>query len=465
VGKSGRNDGIKKMRKMIYAKYTLENELDKLQNQTFNYFLNETNPVNGLVADTSAPDSPAGIGATGIGLSCYPVAVERGMMARSMAAERVLTTLKFFEKSRNGHEPEATGYNGFYYHFLDINSGRRARMSELSVFGTSILLAGALTASMYFNKANRTEKMIREIADILYRRADWNWAFNYGPTLKQGWKPETGFLKYSWNGYDEGHLPYILALGSPTFPIPAESYDVWTSSFKWINSYGIEYLYGGPLFVHQLPHIWIDFRGIQDKYMRGKSSDYFENSARAARIQQRYAVENPKNFEKYGKYCWGITLSYGPGPDSRNINGEEREFFSFLRRGVPFGPDDGTISPWAAVSSLPFAPEIVIPTIDYLFHESDLNTANSYGFRPSYNPTYAQTPNTPHGWCSSWHIGLNQGPAILHIENYRNEFLWKLMSECPYIIQGLTLAGFSGGWLKYKTENVMQQQIEQDYVL
>lgn len=442
-------------------KYTLETELDKLQQQTFNYFLYETNPVNGLVADTSSPDSPASPAATGIGLSCYPVAVERGMISRNTAAERVLAALRFFKNSRNSLEPEATGYKGFYYHFLDINSGRRARLSELSVLGTSILLAGALTASMYFDRNNSTDSEIRNLADFLYRRTDWNWALDKGSSLKQGWKPETGFLRYNWKGYDEGQLPYILALGSPTFPIEPEIYSEWTSTFEWIESYGVEYLYAGPLFVHQLSHIWIDFRGIQDSYMINKGIDYFENSSRAVHIQQKYAVDNPRKFERYGKNCWGITLGYGPGPETRYIKGMKREFFSFLRRGVPFGPDDGTISPWVTIASLPFAPDIVIPAIDFLFHEADVNTLESYGFKSFYNPTYTQNPNNPHVWKSSWHIGINQGPALLLIENFRNGFLWKLMSDCSYINIGLSAAGFKGNRLKKISEPVLQEEMEQ----
>lgn len=449
---------------MNSTNYTLENELDKLQRQTFNYFLYETNPLNGLAADSSAPDSPASPAVTGIGLTCYAVAAERGLISRNLAAERVLSALRFFKSSRHGHEPEATGYHGFYYNLLDINTGRRARMSALSVLGTSILLAGALSAAMYFNKENSTETEIREIADYLYRRTDWRWAMNNGNKLLQGWKPETGFLKYSWNGYDEGQLAYILALGSPTFPIEPESYYEWTSSFEWINSYGIDYLYAGPLFVHQLSQIWIDFRGIQDVFMRGKGIDYFENSTRAVRVQQSYAIDNPRNYERYGKRCWGITLGYGPGPETMNIKGRQREFFSFLRRSVPFGPDDGTVSPWAVVASLPFAPDIVVPAIDYIFHEPDLNTSHSYGCKSFYNPTYAHAQINPHGWSSSWHFGLNQGPAMPMIENYRNDFLWKLMAECPYILNGLLMAGFENNPLEEYSGHVKMEIHEHEMV-
>ena len=162
-------------------------------------------------------------------------------------------------------------------------------------------------------------------------------------------------------------LLYVLGLGSPAHPLPESCYTAWTSTYRWEHCYGYEYLYAGPLFTHQLSHIWIDFRGIQDAFMRAKGIDYFENSRRATYVQQQYAMDNPLKFAGYGRNCWGITASDGPGPDTIKVSGIERQFFGYLGRGVPYGPDDGTIAPWAAVASLPFAPEIVLPTIGLLY--------------------------------------------------------------------------------------------------
>lgn len=433
---------------MDEAKY--DSRLEQFQAQTFNYFYNETNTLNGLVIDRTAPDWPASIAATGLALTSYPIAVERGFITRENAANRVLTTLRFLANCRKGSEPEASGYHGFYYHFLDMNSGRRARQSELSIMDTSILLAGALTAACYFDNNNSAESEIRELAYGLYLKADWQWAFGDGPTIAHGWKPETGFLSHRWKGYDEAMLIHILGLGSPTFPLPQESYSNWTSTFEWIDSYDYEYLYAGPLFVHEISHIWIDFRGIQDFYMRNRGIDYFENSSRATHVQQLYAIDNPGNFNCYGKYCWGISRSNGPGPAMIDVKGEQRQFFGFTERGVPYGPDDGTISPWAAIASIPFAPEIVLPTIDHFLNETDLNAFNLYGFKSSFNPTYPHKTYNPHGWKSPWYYGITQGPVISLIENYRTGFLWQLMKNNEYIVNGLKKAGFTGGWLKEK---------------
>ena len=427
---------------------TVEAILEKLQCDSFSYFLNETNPVNGLVIDKTAENWPASIAATGLALACYPVGVERGFMTRAAAVERTLVTLRFFWNSPHGPEPDATGYQGFYYHFLDMQTGRRAWQCELSTVDSAFLLAGALTAAMYFDASAADEQEVRDLADALYRRADWQWAQDQGATVTHGWKPESGFLKYRWEGYDEAMLLYVLGLGSPTYPLPEASYAAWSSTYRWAHCCGRDYLYAGSLFIHQLSHVWIDFRGIQDDFMRDKGIDYFENSRRATYAQQQYAIENPRKFEGYGRHCWGITASEGPGPETLTINGIDRQFFDYIARSVPDGPDDGTLAPWAVVASLPFAPEIVLPTMDFCIYKAQLTQFNRYGFKASFNPSHPGTPGNPYGWwVSPWHFGLNQGPIVLMIENYRSDLVWRLMRSCPAIVNGLQRAGFRGGWL------------------
>ena len=183
-------------------------------------------------------------------------------------------------------------------------------------------------------------------------------------------------------------LLYILGLGSPTHPLSARQLRAGWPPTEWEHSYGYDYLYCGSLFTHQLSHIWIDFRGIQDGFMREKGIDYFENSRRATYVQQQYALDNPLGFAGYGDCCWGITASDGPGPAILDIDGTRREFFDYVARGAPHGPDDGTVAPWAVVASLPFAPEIVLPAIDHLVHEIDLKAGNPYGFKSTFNATY-----------------------------------------------------------------------------
>ncbi len=423
-------------------------ELETLQRETFDYFVNEASPANGLVVDKTEPNWPASIAATGLALTSYPVGVERGFWARSCAVKRTLATLRFFWSSPQGPEADATGHNGFYYHFLDMQTGRRAWNCELSTIDTALLLAGVLVAGVYFDGEAAEEREIRGLADALYRRCDWAWAQNGGATVTHGWRPESGFIGYRWEGYDEALLLYVLALGSSTHPLQQDSYAAWLSTYRWQQCYGYDYLYAGPLFTHQLSHVWIDFRGIQDAFMRSKGIDYFENSRRATYVQQCYAIENPHKFAGYGEYCWGVTASEGPGPATLRLQGVERRFFGYLGRGVPRGPDDGTLAPWAVVASLPFAPEIVLPSVHYCIHEAKLKEANAYGFKAAFNPTHPGASGNSFGWwVSPWHFGINEGPVVLMIENYRTGMIWRLMRHSPFIQRGLQRAGFTGGWL------------------
>jgi len=421
--------------------------LDQLQRETFAYFLCESSPENGLVRDKTAKDWPASIAATGLALASYPIGVERSFLTREDAIKRTLVTLRFFSRSRQGTEVDATGCRGFYYHFLDMQTGRRAWKCELSTIDSAFFLAGALTASMYFDSDTPDEREIREHAHALYLRADWRWAQDGQGAISMGWKPETGFIKYRWQGYNEALLLYVLGLGSPTFRLVGESYAAWISTYRWKKIYDIEFLYAGPLFIHQLSHLWLDLRGIQDDFMRNKGMDYFENSRRATLVQQRYAIRNSHRFAHYGEHCWGVTASDGPGPATVRVDGVERKFFGYVARGAPYGPDDGTIAPSAVVASLPFAPEIVVPTIHH-FNKLRLRERNPYGFKGAFNPTYPDKGRRPYGWVTPWHIGLNQGPIILMIENYRTGFLWRLMRRCSYMVNGLRRAGFRSGWLE-----------------
>jgi len=421
--------------------------LDRFQSAAFGYFLKACNPENGLVADTTRAHAPASIAVVGFALSCYPVAVERGWMTRTSAAARTLVTLRFFWHSKQDTQPDATGYKGFYYHFLDMRSGKRVWQSELSLIDTTLLLVGMLVASAYFTENAPDENEIRELADALYRRVDWRWSQGGEATVRQGWKPDSGFLHYGWDGYNESIILYVLGLASPTHPLPDSSYAAWTATYQWENIYGYDLLYAGPLFVHQFSHAWIDFDGIRDQFMREKKSDYFQNTRRATYVQREYAQRNPHGFYGYGEDCWGISAGDGPGAKTLRIAGIERRFFGYTARGVPYGPDDGTIAPAATVASLPFAPEIALPAMRHLWLRYP-DMVQDRTMPSGFNPTLG---GGPHGWNSQGCFGLDQGIIVLMIENYRSQMIWKLMRECAYIGNGLRRAGFTGGWLQQRS--------------
>ncbi len=215
--------------------------LHNLRLAIVDYYLNESNPQNGLIADKNEPGSLSSIAAVGMGLSVYVVAVDRGIISRADAVDRTLALLRFLDSSPQSPEPSATGYKGFYYHFLDMQTGRRAAECELSTVDTAIMMAGILTAAAYFTADNDKEIELRKLADLLYRRVDWQWALNEGTTITHGWKPESGFLPYRWaTGYSEAIILYVLALGSPTFPINPQGYKEWTATFEWKTIYDIK---------------------------------------------------------------------------------------------------------------------------------------------------------------------------------------------------------------------------------
>jgi hypothetical protein len=180
--------------------------------------------------------------------------------------------------------------------------------------------------------------------------------------------------------------------------------------------------------------------------MRDKAIDYFENSRRAIYTQQAYAMRNPKKYEGYDRFCWGITASDGPGPAARKFKGRTIRFYDYIARSIPYGPDDGTLAPWAVVGSLPFAPEVVLPSLKRINRDYP-DMTNKYGFKCSYNPTFTSTKRKGAGWVSEGYYGLDQGPIVMMIENYRSGLIWRLMRQCPHIVDGLRRAGFRGGWL------------------
>ena len=423
--------------------------LETLLRETFEYFRLEANAKTGLIADKNQPGSPGSIASVGLGLSAYVVAAERNLISRSAAIERTLTVLRFLHASPQSAAPDAVGYKGFYYHFLDMETGQRAGQCELSTIDTAILMAGILTAAAYFERDDERETEIRQTADTLYRRVDWQWALEGKNTISHGWKPESGFLPDRWDsGYSEALILYALAAGSPTFSIGREGYEEWVSSFEVKEAHGIEYIYAGPLFIHQLSHAWIDCRGIQDKATRRLGMDYFGNSRKATYVHREYGIANPRQFKGYGKWGWGLTASDGPGPAVIKVDGIRREFFSYTARGAPFGPDDGTLSPWAVAASLPFTPEIVLKTLRHAIERLETKDHTSYGFDASFNPTYPEKNGDRNGWISPWIYGLNQGPIMLMIANFQSGLIWNIFRRCPHVEAGLRQLGFSGKGLE-----------------
>ncbi len=426
--------------------------LDEMQRRHFLYFWELAHKATFQVPDRYPRDDFSSIAATGFGLSAYLVGAERGWITRVQAAERVLKTLQFLKNLPQGPETSGTaGYRGWYYHFLNNHDALRFKTVELSSIDTGLLMAGVLSCMSYFDQNSPTEKEIRGLADFLFRRVEFDWCLNEHSRMSMGWFPEKGFLPAEWRGYNEAMILVIMALGSPTHPIPAAGWDAWCQSYYRTEFKGQDMVNFGPLFGHQYSHVWIDFKGIQDPYMEKAGFDYFENSRRATLANRQHCVDNPLKFKGYGENIWGLTA--GDGPDAEMEHNGKRIFCpGYGARGVAIDylDDDGTIAPTAALASMPFAPEVVLPTAEAMWNRWPVGP---YGFFDGYNETFtdlAKSPNAQPGypfWVDRDQLGIDQGPIVLMIENYRSGLLWDLMKKNPYIVQGLKRAGFTGGWL------------------
>ena len=431
--------------------------LDDLEERSFRWFWDVTDSTTGLTPDRWPTRSFQSIAATGFALTACPIGVERGWIKRDEASRRVLATLRFlWSAPQDTTVAGATGYKGFFYHFLEPETGHRFRDVELSTVDTALLLAGAFTCQSWFDRQTPVETEIRALTDSLYARVDWEWVSIRPPLVGHGWKPESGHMGYDWRGYNEAMLVYLFALGSPTHPVPRAAWDGWISGYQWGTFQGQEHLGFCPLFGHQYTHAWIDFRGIHDAYMRERGIDYFENSRRATLAQQAYAVANPGGFTAYGDTFWGLTACDGPVNGTFPVKGRPVQFNTYWARGA--GPDDirddGTVSPAAAGGSIAFAPEIVIPTLMAMREAYGENLYSTYGFLDALNPTFRFDTAVQHGrivpgvgWFDTDYLGIDQGPILLMTENHRSELVWKAMRNNPHVRRGLKAAGFTGGWL------------------
>jgi hypothetical protein len=411
---------------------------EDLEQRTFEFFWNAAQPDTGLVPDRFPGKSLSSIAAVGFGLTAYPIGVERHYITREQAQARVLMTLRFLSTVPSEH--------GFLYHFLDLKTGQPAEHTEVSTIDTTLLLAGVLFCEGYFDTTDPKDVEIRELAELLYRRVDWTWAQHHPPAVSIGWTPADGFSRWDWDGYNEAMLLYVLALGSPVYPVSEKAWTAWTRTYKrtWGTYYGEKHLGFAPLFGHQYSHIWIDFRGIHDEYMRQHGIDYFENSRRATLAQRRYAIANPMSWTGYGENVWGLSASDGPANTSQVYRGEQRRFFGYTARGAGLvgSRDDGTLAPTALISSLPFAPEYVIPAVLEIHHRYGDKIYSTYGFYDAFNPSFGES-----GWYDQVYLGIDQGPILAMLENYRSGLVWRVMRANPYVQHGLQRAGFAGGWL------------------
>jgi hypothetical protein len=384
--------------------------LDDLQQRGLRYFVEHTDVETGLTRDRAPTDgsasvAPASVAATGFALTAWCIADQRGWLPPGEALRRVRATLEFVA-AHVAHE------RGWLYHFVDAGSGRRAWDCEVSTVDTALFLKGAIFAREYL-----VDERVRSLVAELYGRIDWAWALDGGRTLVHGWCPESGFLQHRWDAYAEMMGLYLLGIGAPVKPLPADAWHAWWRG-PVVNYRGRTFIQCAPLFTHQFAHAWFDFRGQRDDY-----ADYWENSVDATLAQREWCADQSGRFSHWSKVLWGVTAS-----DSAH---------GYVAWGGPAlapGPIDGTVVPCAPGGSLPFAPAECLAALREMRVVGGARVWGRYGFADAFNPQS--------GWVASDVIAIDQGITLVMAENLRTGLVWDIFMHAPEVKRGFRLAGF-----------------------
>jgi len=400
--------------------------IDDLSQRSFRYFTEQTNASTGLTLDRASGNGSrkangiASISASGFALSAFCVAQERHWITRADAERRAKRTLSFFAR-------EAPRKNGWFYHFMDAQTGNRTPRSEVSSIDTAILMAGVLTARACFHD----DAEIVSLATELFDNVDFPWMMNgSGPYFSLGWMPETGFLAKRWSVYSELLILYVLAIGSPTHPISGAAWEQWKVSLE--SECGYTYIGGGPLFIHQYPQAWIDLRertaplpgSLTAAIERGLTyqTNYWLNAILATRAQRAgFRDKLARKFPGDSENVWGLTSS-----DSPTGYVDWGDSLDDLRI-------DGTVAPSAVAGSLMFTPDICIPALRTMRQLYGRKVYGRYGFADAFNPGT--------GWVSNDVVGIAAGITLLSAENLRAGSVWKWFMSNPAPERALDIVG------------------------
>ena len=358
--------------------------ITKVQKDSLMYFVRMSDKVTGLTRDSSRSGSPASIAATGFSLALLAVGASHNLVDPQLAHDQIKKTLKTL-LTKTHHE------NGFFYHFLDLRSGRRVWASEASSIDTALLIAGALLAAQYYPQTD-----IERMAHSLYERINWKWMMNQSSLICMGWKPESGFLPYYWDSYNEHLILQALAIGSPTRPIPKEAWQEWHRPEETYNGRTIVYSHSGSLFTYQYAQAFIDFRKLNDRGI-----NYFENSIDASLANREFSLSNRDRYKGYHEKSWGLSASLGPG--------------GYKAYGAKPGEalHDGTITPYAAISSISFTPKESLDAMQFFFHNYKDNLYGAFGFKDAFN--------LDKNWWAQEYLGIDQGITVLMLENFLHD--------------------------------------------
>jgi hypothetical protein len=383
--------------------------LEEIERASFDFFWEQASPMTGQIDDRGPANGGehkkvSSVASTGFGLTAMCIADHRGWLKLGAILDRVKTILRFaLDKLPHEH--------GFFYHFVNPDTGARVWNCEVSDIDTCLFLCGALTCRAHFDDGE-----VRTLATKIYERMDWAWMLNGGKTLAMGWTPEHGFLAARWDSYCELMMMYLLGMASPTHPLPKESWLAWKRpDFEY---QGVHYVGShAPLFVHQYSHAWFDFRGKRDTFC-----DYFRNSVIATKVHKLWCISLAKRFPDYSENLWGITAS-----DSAH---------GYTAWGGPpeMGQIDGSIVPCAAGGSLAFLPEETLAVLRNIREKYGARAWKRYSFVDAFNPLS--------DWTDTDVIGIDLGITLLMAENARTQFVWKTFMKDAAAQAGMELAGF-----------------------
>ncbi len=376
--------------------------VEAVARQTFDFFWLEANPENGLIKDRSTADSPASIASVGFGLAAIPIGVDRGWITYDEGIARVQTTLETF---LNGG---VQGEHGFFFHFVDMQTGEREWESEVSSIDTALLVAGALVAGQYFEGTE-----VEALANQLYENVEWDWMLGMDYMVKMGYRPESGFLGAAWDHFDESMILYALAIGSPSHPVEDRTWRGWDRPVNRDGAY--VYLPGEPLFVYQYPLAYLNLQGMEDRYV-----NYWNNTARACERNRQFTMDRSADYLTYQDGVWGLSASDGPS--------------GYRAYGAWEDNHDGTIAPYASAACLPFTPEIAFEGMRAMLTEYGANVWREYGF--------VSAINEDESWYSRDHIGIDQGDILLMLTNAQDGFVWELFMSHPAIQNAVAAMGF-----------------------
>ena len=388
--------------------------LDDLEQRGIHFFIDEADPVTGLMPDraraTGGPSNGvASIASVGFGLTALCIGDDRGWVPHQEAYDRSLRVLTFLRD----RGPQSHGH---FYHFLDMHTGQRKWDCEVSNIDTALLMAGVLTVRQHFPNTD-----LATIADNLFENVDWPWLLasdhgRPGNVLCMGWKPESGYIPARWSQFSEGPLIYLLAMGSQKHPLGVQCWDTWKR--QPVTTYsGLTFMLCPPLFTHQYPQCWFDLRGLRDDY-----ADYFQDSQLATLAQRDWCMNKlSKRFPTYGPNLWGITASdwahgytaWGGPPQQGDI--------------------DGTVVPTAAGGSLAFEPRLCLDALESMKQHYGDKCYLKYGFVDAFNPSR---------WYNQDVLGIDVGPMVLMAENCRTGSVWKMFMSSPEAQAALRVAHF-----------------------